>query len=1272
MVSPRDVPDRLNPRPTPALDPYAALDASAPIVLLPVRLETRWLAVDGSTDLLELRVRVFPDEIHFAEGLPATSTERRDAEDYWAIRARDGEDADSTRMAWLRLVDRFGIGRAAWLVRANAPGAPAETSAGRVVAVGLPDRWRAILRGPHVHIVETGKPIAEIVGAPVAGDAPGPDHQPALGASLSWIVDFDAAEEAGMALRIRVPRTSASNLESLLVVGVHPGAPEASAAELSELIERHARHRDAALLGAGAPTNFLDAMPDQPTEVIGDAAAGSDATRFADALGIDPGALRDVTADRLDRNAITRAMNTVLWPATWDYFFESLMPRPASVVAAGRELFIDHVRPAGAVPLLRIKAQPYGVLAVTSLERWPASAPFAQLAHLLTKLGDRWAPRVRVPRTVGSTDVDRDLVSVLRRSPFALGGWVRGGVDRDTATVHVGGLIGSLLEAAEAVNEALAAAARAMNLASLGVTGPAPVLDLVFDDDAKRLTTAMVAPASSPRDQALQANYLRALAEATSDELANDRVEGADPRTLLYVLARHATTRMRLEVADPMLGTLEVIDRINARTRLDAGLVTAGVVATGSRPTTLEPSTTAPPTIAPPAIAPPATAPPTAAPPVKPSIWTRLANVRLDTILQNPLAAAHHAALRVLAEAPVGELELAFAGGLDACSHRLDAWATALASRRLSEMRTGNPRKSYLGAWGWLERPRPREDLTTTGGEGFLHAPSPMQASTAAVLRAAYEAHRVDEEGPSLEIDLSSDRVRRARRLLDAIRQGNSLAIIVGEQIEEWLFAREPARIDVLRGQFGLARGVVVIDGWRVLRAWQGDLPSHPTDLAVARQLLEWIDAVADLMFAESVHQAVMGSTARIAAALDTLERGEIAVPDPMIDRVTSDGPRVRRRVLLALDDRTTWGTPAPSARAAASPRLEGWVASVLGDPEAVTFDLEVDVDGRVQSERRTLADLGVGALDVVALVGAGDDAPLRALLAATTAWTVRSVQSANLPALMLRAGAVHRLLRAARAPVANDLSAPLPPPPDRRTAVLASLSTIGGHPIAAAALVGPHLVNDPSALAAALADLVARASGPGADPIREVLGEHTAVPLPVSPLPPLALEDPVEIGSWLGDLARVRTALEPVDLIALVEPTLVGGRRARTMEGVDLVIFGDASSPRECLVIDAWSEAAPAETIDTGVAFRHDAPRSQPPQAILVAVPPPSTSWSISLLESIIDETMQLVRLRAIAPSEVHDHVLPAVYVADDPDSLTATTDFTAHVESVVMEVMQ
>ena len=43
------------------MPPIPAMDQGVPIVLLPVRLETRFRAGTGGTDLL---IRVYPDDVH--------------------------------------------------------------------------------------------------------------------------------------------------------------------------------------------------------------------------------------------------------------------------------------------------------------------------------------------------------------------------------------------------------------------------------------------------------------------------------------------------------------------------------------------------------------------------------------------------------------------------------------------------------------------------------------------------------------------------------------------------------------------------------------------------------------------------------------------------------------------------------------------------------------------------------------------------------------------------------------------------------------------------------------------------------------------------------------------------------------------------------------------------------------------------------------------------------------------------------------------------------
>ena len=69
-------------------------------------------------------------------------------------------------------------------------------------------------------------------------------------------------------------------------------------------------------------------------------------------------------------------MRTALWPATWGYMLEHLVGGLGDeAIAEARAHFIEHVTDAGPLPTLRLGRQPYGVLPVTSLERWKLLDP---------------------------------------------------------------------------------------------------------------------------------------------------------------------------------------------------------------------------------------------------------------------------------------------------------------------------------------------------------------------------------------------------------------------------------------------------------------------------------------------------------------------------------------------------------------------------------------------------------------------------------------------------------------------------------------------------------------------------------------------------------------------------------------------------------------------------------------------------------------------------------------------------------------------------------
>lgn len=70
---------------------------------------------------------------------------------------------------------------------------------------------------------------------------------------------------------------------------------------------------------------------------------------------------------------------------------------------------------------------------------------------------------------------------------------------------------------------------------------------------------------------------------------------------------------------------------------------------------------------------------------------------------------------------------------------------------------------------------------------GFVQAPSLAHAATAAILRSGYLSHRGEGAGNPFAVDLSSDRVRRAEWLLDGVRQGQPIGALLGYQFERRL-----------------------------------------------------------------------------------------------------------------------------------------------------------------------------------------------------------------------------------------------------------------------------------------------------------------------------------------------------------------------------------------------------------------------------------------------------------------------------------------------------
>ena len=114
--------------------------------------------------------------------------------------------------------------------------------------------------------------------------------------------------------------------------------------------------------------------------------------------------------------------------------------------------------------------------------------------------------------------------------------------------------------------------------------------------------------------------------------------------------------------------------------------------------------------------------------------------------------------------------------------------------------------------------------------------------------------------------------------------------------------------------------------------------PEGQAVVAELQALDDAVDALADLLVAESVHQAVQGNPQRAGATVDALSRGDGQAPDVEVVRTPRSGAAITHRLLLLADAPagTGWPTDATQVRAMVEPALEAWAGSALGPASRV------------------------------------------------------------------------------------------------------------------------------------------------------------------------------------------------------------------------------------------------------------------------------------------------------------------------------------------------
>jgi hypothetical protein len=995
----------VSPSVTPAME-IDRLEANVPIVFLPVRIETRF--APG-----KLRIRVYPDDIFGSTHEKAITQTEIDA-------AVAFQATGNTLEGWQAFIQGRTPQRAAWVYTAWEQGGfdlkddnwtiPSE-------ATLLPDRWIALGVRPDGTVEQgLGTPIQEPLQLsydPRSNDQGGTGPLP-VEAALKWTVDFDTAKQAGMALEIDA---DASGFDRLLVFGVKGSmSPTRSAEALRELLRDHRYSRGMAVVQQGTPTNNTggrDAgypLDDRGGEVSYrvDWEAGldgpeTDGRKLTSTLGLPElpfRPFRDVFgADGKDQKNAEQ-MNRALFPASFGYFLQHMMDpvtigktrifEDDDVHVHARSHFVNYVRGRGTCPAFRIGAVPYGVLPVSSLAKWKSPTT--------TGLDGKLPPKLELLRTLwlnkavtgaarinrNPNDPDGDLLSVI-------------GLHPSTRQVRVRKFAGDSFQRAlfqllrrpwgPWASALLAMAKKSFDLIGEGANWNLRIGRASANASADLFKYPLVAP--EPLSEELDANgqdfdlrgtpawqetYIDFLARATTAEMLKNGPPSI-PQALLYHVLRHSVLTEWARLAYE-----ETLEQDKSRTILEL----IGII-TGTD--------------------------------TQKSIWDRFTQMigskRVEELVQEKAdAQSLKAALQHLAPLSQAELERLFSETLDVASHRLDAWITSIFAKRLEQQRAAgaSAELSYLGAFAWVEDLRPASSTSVPGG--FIHAPSMAHAATAGILRSGFLT-RKGESAARFSFDLSSDRVRVARELLEAVRNGQPAGAVLGYRFERALHDGSLDRfIDPLRKKYPLVANKAqqgsedaaavaarsVVDGLALRLAWQtrtsddafigaigvgppAPSPAEKAALVKALEALdEAVDGVGDLLTAESVFQMVRGNAPGAAAPLDALAAGAHP-PDPEVARTPRGGIGVVHRMMYLWShdpgaDDGDWSndgaTPTPAAvstrRAEADRLIDDWAGELLGRPQDALCWVTYTEGGTPQRKPISFQALKVRPADVLAL----------------------------------------------------------------------------------------------------------------------------------------------------------------------------------------------------------------------------------------------------------------------------------------------------------------
>lgn len=902
-------------------------------VLLPVRLETRFTPPAADAGWL-LKLRIVPDAVSLDQHQPlATADELSAVQTLWQF--TDGDlTTEQGKSQWRRFAVHVGAARGAWLARTF----PAVADPGGGLTIELPPTVREGLstgrvaglpKALQVWIARGGARAQLMSELDIDPDGLGLDIPDPESGETRWWSSFKRAKEVGLGAEIDLGPARPDDLDSITVVGLGEEDPR----------QLFTAHRDAGTLGIlrlGTSTNSVDGEPaadlarDPMTWLTLLTAPPSQpsAVGLSTALTGDPGALGPLPGGDLAHRELNQWLVAGVWSALWGHWVKDVWGAGKMTPDLGVWAF-ENLVPEGPQPPIRIGDQPYGVLPVTSARRWIAEskdpAVEVTIARLASSGRDRLARSVEAAGNVVGADTDR-LLELIGQVPNSRGYAWRWALPLDLI-YQLSWSLGP-----GAAHRALEKWWNGTAEAVIDITGRPPARPYGMLGYPQDLALPLVVPTNLGPGHDL-GEALKRLLQIPPANLASPGVLKElfqpVPNSLLFRLLLHSRLVDAAEVARFAAGETEPL--------------LEPVTAASSQPTQL-------------------------------SLWgSRFTDAMVTNEPPGMLFELGRKSVSALIDADPVEVERVFRATLDTASHRVDPWLTGLASRRLNSL-TEQGAQFALGAYGWVESPRPR-----SAGEPepeFLHAPSAEQALTSAVLR---DRALTDPEAGRWAIDLTSAGVQLVSWLTAEVRLGAHLSEAAGRFVEGVLGSRtsvnDARRLYPIRTEHVGRR---VCDGLAVVKAYTADPAGVRAQLSLdaARQagveaLAAAVDDYGDLLVSGAVFDVVSGRTQQAAASMEAAA-GLGAPPTLDVLRTARSGRTARSTVVVAMPDAPTPAVVDTSISPAllADPAVAAAIVDLTGVPSGPAWSWSVLSEAGAVLADVTLADLALHPVDTLSLSG--------------------------------------------------------------------------------------------------------------------------------------------------------------------------------------------------------------------------------------------------------------------------------------------------------------